>query len=90
MFLIIFSGPIHWGIIDKRCDGKSQSPIDITKSVSLNQTLKKIELASSWDTSSLHASTKFTLENKGYTVQLQINYPGKVEITSTQNGKTFH
>ena len=69
----------------------SQSPIDITKTtVSLNQNLKQIELASSWDTSSLEASTKLKLENKGYTVQLQINYPGKVEITSTQNGKTFH
>ena len=69
----------------------SQSPIDITKTtVSLNQNLKKIELASSWDTSSLQASTKLKLENKGYTVQLQINDPGKVEITSTQSGKTFH
>ena len=75
-------------MVDKKCDGKSQSPIDITKSVSLNENLKKIELSSSWDTSSLQTSTKFKLENKGYTVQLTID--SSVQITSTQSGKTFH
>ena len=75
-------------MVDKKCDGKSQSPIDITKSVSLNENLKKIELSSSWDTSSLQTSTKFKLENKGYTVQLTID--SNVQITSTQSGKTFH
>ena len=74
-------------MVNKQCDGQSQSPIDITKSVSLNENLKKIELASSWDTSSLQTSTKFKLENKGYTVQLDIH--DSVKITSTQSGKTF-
>lgn len=75
-------------MVDERCDGKSQSPIDITKNVSLNQIVKNIELASSWDTSSLLTSTKFKLENKGYAVQLTID--GNEEITSTQSGKTSH
>lgn len=74
-------------MINAQCDGKSQSPIDITKSVSLNENLKKIELASSWDTSSLETSKKFKLENKGYTVQLTID---SVKITSTQSGKISH
>lgn len=74
-------------MINAQCDGKSQSPIDITKSVSLNENLKKIELASSWDTSSLETSKKFKLENKGYTVQLTID---SVKITSTQSGKMSH
>ena len=61
-------------MIDEQCDGMSQSPIDITKTtVSLNQTLKKIELASGWNTSNLQNYTKFELENKGYTVQLNIH-----------------
>lgn len=74
-------------MINAQCDGKSQSPIDITKSVSLNENLKKIKLASSWDTSSLETSKKFKLENKGYTVQLTID---SVKITSTQSGKISH
>ena len=74
-------------MINAQCDGKSQSPIDIIKSVSLNENLKKIELASSWDTSSLETSKKFKLENKGYTVQLTID---SVKITSTQSGKMSH
>ena len=75
-------------MVDEKCDGQSQSPIDIAKSASLNQSLTKVELASSWDTSSLGSSTKFKLVNKGYTVQLTID--SNVEITSTQSGKTFH
>ena len=75
-------------MIDERCDEKSQSPIDITKNVSLNQILKSIELASSWDTNSLQTSTKFKLKYKGYKVQLNID--GNKEIPSTQSGKTFH
>ena len=75
-------------MVDEKCDGQSQSPIDINKSVSLNQSLKNIELSSSWDTSSLQASTKFKLENKGYTVQMTID--GNVEITSTQSGNASH
>ena len=75
-------------MVDEKCDGQSQSPIDIAKSASLNQSLTKVELASSWDTSSLGSSTKFELVNKGYTVQLTID--SNVEITSTQSGKTFH
>ena len=74
-------------MVNEQCDGQSQSPIDINKSVSLNENLKKIELASSWDTSSLQNSTKFKLENKGYTIQLDIHDSAK--ITSTQSGKTF-
>ena len=62
---------------DERCDGTSQSPIDIAKSVSLNQSLTKIELTSSWDKSNFKASSSFTLENKGYTVQLTIDKDNK-------------
>ena len=75
-------------MVNEKCDGQSQSPIDITKSASLNQSLTKVKLASSWDTSSLASSTKFKLVNKGYTVQLTID--SNVQITSTQSGKTFH
>ena len=75
-------------MVDEKCDGKSQSPIDITKTVSLNQSLTNIKLSSSWDTSSLQTSTKLKLENKGYTVQLSID--SNVQITSTQSGKTSH
>ena len=78
-FFIHFSGPIHWGMYDKQCDGTSQSPIDITKGVELllNQSLKKIKLTSSWDKSNFKASSSFTLENKGYTVQLTIDKDNK-------------
>ena len=76
-------------MINEQCDGKSQSPIDIIENtVSLIHTLKKIELASGWDTSSLQDSTTFKLENKGYTVQLYID--SSSNINSTQNGKSFH
>ena len=75
-------------MINKQCDGQSQSPIDITKSVSLNQSLTKILLDSSWNTKNLEVSTNFTLKNKGYTVELSID--DNVQITSKQNGKTSH
>ena len=73
---------------DERCDGTSQSPIDITKSVSLNQTLTKIELTSSWDYNNFQDSSNFKLENKGYTALLTIDR--NEQIISKQNGKTFH
>ena len=74
-------------MINKQCDGTSQSPIDITKSVSLNPSLAKIELTSSWDKSNFQDSSEFKLENKGYTVLLSIDRNER--IISTQNGKTL-
>lgn len=83
-FVIHFSGPMHWGTVDQRCDGKRQSPIDIVKlDASPNTNLEKIKLEANWDTSNLDNSKVFKLENKGYTVQLDI----KEKIETTQGGK---
>ena len=74
-------------MVNKKCDGNRQSPIDITGDTPLNGTLKKLELAENWNTTKLTGSQKFTLKNKGYTVQLDIK---GTEIMTKQNGKTSH
>ena len=73
-------------MVNAKCDGDKQSPIDIAGNVSLNQNLKKLELDEKWNTES-SGSLKFTLTNKGYTVQLDIK---GTEIKTKQKGKTYH
>lgn len=70
---------------NKACDKMSQSSIDIPGNAILNTTLEKLELAETWNTSSL-TSKRFAVKNKGYTVQLDV---GTKDIQTTQGGKTW-
>ena len=74
-------------MVDAKCDGDRQSPIDIVGDAPLNKTLKKLELDENWDTTKSTDSLNFTLKNIGYTVQLDIK---GTEIKTKQKGKTSH
>ena len=81
-------GPANWGVVNKKCDGSRQSPIDIKKADVVgtkSDQLGPLQLGKYWTVTGLTNPT-FKLTNKGKTVQLDIMLNNQ-NITTTQGGK---